>query len=136
MLILLNTQHTVGAPQKIRTSGCQRVDIPKSAGPDEGKTKCKSTVGRPSVCGHAIFMEGIFLCHSEPEPLAVCVEGVSQFGKNPVCGFVVLCGQDLSAVFSDFIFSGHESSQGKPYVSSRNVPVGSIRCILYEKDFH
>jgi len=38
----------------------------------------------------------------------VFVEGVSQFGKNPVCGFVVVCGQDLSTEFADFIFGGHE----------------------------
>jgi hypothetical protein len=38
----------------------------------------------------------------------VFVEGVSQFGKNPVCHFVVLRGQDLSTEFADFIFCGHE----------------------------
>ena len=36
------------------------------------------------------------------------VEGVSQFGENPVSGFVVLCGQHLNAEFADFIFSRHE----------------------------
>jgi hypothetical protein len=66
----------------------------------------------------------------------VFVEGVSQFGKNPVCGFVVLCGQDLSTEFADFIFSGHEVVGKKPHVSCPNVPVSAIQYILYEKDRH
>jgi hypothetical protein len=84
------------------------------------------------VCGHVIFVKGIFRCHPQPEPLAVCVEGVSQFGKNPVCGFVVLSGQNLSTEFADFVFSGHEVVGEKPYLSSRNVPVSSIQYTQYE----
>jgi len=63
----------------------------------------------------------------------VFVEGVSYFG-NPVCGFVVFCGQDLSAGFADVIFSGHEVVGKSPHVSCPNVPVGAIQYILYEND--
>jgi serine/threonine protein kinase len=63
---------------------------------------------RADLKRHFIFVEGIFRRHYSPEPFTLFVEGVSQFGKNPVCGFVVLCGQDLSTEFADFIFGGHE----------------------------
>ena len=56
------------------------------------------------------------------------VEGVSQFGKNPVCGFVVVCGQDLNTEFADLIFGGHEvigESSSYHRAMSLSVPYGT-----------
>jgi hypothetical protein len=61
-------------------------------------------------------VEGIFLRYLQPKPFAVFVEGVSQFGKNPVRGFVVLRGQDLRTEFADFGFGGHEVASGKSFL--------------------
>jgi len=82
-----------------------------------------------SVSGHFFFVEGIFLRHPQPEVLAVLVERVSEFDKNPVCGFIGLSGQEPSTKVSNFGFGGHEAASGNSYVGCRILPDGSIRCL-------
>ena len=71
-----------------------------------------------SVRGHVISVEGIFPFHFShhllPKRFTIFVEGVCQVGKSPVCGLVVLCGQEPGTELADFGFGGHEVSGKVP----------------------
>jgi hypothetical protein len=56
------------------------------------------------ICDLELHLE--WVGHLLPKPFTVFVEGVSQAGKSPVCGLVVLCGQEPGTELADFGFGG------------------------------